>query len=135
MDSVIGHIHAASMALYAEDASYTDKPWERWECRSDSHEAWKSVFGPNIFWTPKYEYRRKPKCLNINGHQVPEPMRVAPEEGARYWVVNLFYSRTELIWSAGSKPIAWLASGLCHLTKEAADLHATALLSFTKGAP
>ena len=58
------HPHAASMLLYAQDAAETDKPWERWEFKSDMgfHMCLK-----HPEWNEHFEYRRKPRTITING--------------------------------------------------------------------
>lgn len=78
--------------------------------------------------------RVKPATININGHEVPEPLRVAPTEGTAYWRVSV--SEIQLAgaantWNDDAYDRRWLARGLCHATKEAAEQHARALLSFT----
>ena len=54
------HPHAELMALYAKDATETDKPWERWECYDPNDRKWKSLYG-YISWIPTIKYRRKPE--------------------------------------------------------------------------
>ena len=81
-----------------------------------------------------YPLRIKPKVININGIEVPEPMREEPKDGTPFWIIDIVYSenvrRSE--WEASFMQKKWLKAGLCHLTKEAAELHANALLSFTR---
>ena len=125
------HRHAESMALYAEDALTTGTPWERWEYQYDG--IWKQLRYFDTLWCLDTEYRRKPKTININGFKVPEPMRVRPDAGAIYYYPNLT--------SNGERTYAWVGdeidehcfkAGMCHLTREAAELHGDALKSFTK---
>lgn len=130
-----GHVHAASMLLYAQDAAETAKPWLRWEfnepvmiapwVEADEHPRWE--FG--------MVYRRKPLTIRIGGFDVPEPLRVAPVVGTRYFVPEI-ESRFEKLsgfsnWDGDELDQRWLARGLVHLTEEAAALHAKALLSFS----
>ena len=56
------HKHAELMALYAQDAMETDRPWERWECRYDSG-PWRQ-FGRHPLWSEGTSYRRKHKTTN-----------------------------------------------------------------------
>ena len=74
-----------------------------------------------------------PRTININGHEVPEPLRVAPKEGTPVFIPafdeDLFSEYTYL--HAGIS-YDFLKHGVLHLTKEAAIAHANALLSFTK---
>ena len=129
------HKHAHLMMQYAEDALTTDKPWELWEfcLEGKSKEDWIDCFDdPN--WSPNCKYRRKPRTININGHEVPEPMRVAPEIGVTYWVADPVHERKscEFCWDSNTHAPKWLRLGLCHSTREAAEAHARALLSFTE---
>lgn len=132
-----GHPHAASMALYAQDAAETTEPWKRWEWREYGGD---SIYRPctmMLEWKSGMEYRRKPRTIRINGVDVPEPLREAPALGTPY-----FYPSTTAInpvvetqWNLPSDDERLLKRGLCHLTREAADLHARALLSFTQVKP
>lgn len=78
--------------------------------------------------------RVKPRTININGHEVPEPLRVAPADGVEYWIAHLGAENISPsnFWDGNRVDNTWLARGICHATKEAAELHARALLSFTK---
>jgi hypothetical protein len=74
--------------------------------------------------------------ININGHMVPEPER-EPLLGAEpYHVPSLSDYEDNYIdsttWSSDEYDFTMLERGLIHTTKEAAQLHAKALLSFTK---
>jgi len=78
-------------------------------------------------------YRRKPRTIHINGFEVPEPFRGRLELKQKYWVIAVS-SRCALFnsWCASDLERYWMAAGLIHLTKEAAELHRKALLSFTE---
>lgn len=129
-----GHIHAASMLLYAQDAAETDKPWLRWETQNKISPAWVNL-GNSPYWSPEKEYRRKPITIRIGAFDVPMPLRVAPEMGTQYFILDLSngagknYSATS--WNNDSVDRRWLERGISHLTEEAAGLHAKALLSFS----
>lgn len=126
------HIHAALMLQYAQDASETDEPWLRWQTRWGSQSDWRGMESSPT-WLVQHEYRRKPRTININGHEVPEPMREALAQGATYFVartdkLGALVAATE--WGGDDYDKTWLARGLCHSTREAAEWHARALLSF-----
>ena len=130
------HPHAELMLLYAQDAMETYKPWGRWEVSIDN-KTWNSI-EDNPIWMPELHYRRKPKTIRIGNYEVPEPLQELPacvlvaqvyvvclHEDKGYLTPSFFISKTlefqkELI-----------AKQICHLKKEAAELHAKALLSFT----
>lgn len=81
-------------------------------------------------------FRLKPRTITINGHEVPEPMRVAPSDGTVYympdWSNPCLFTSTR--WASDSYDRHRLAYGICHATREAAEAHAKALLSFTERA-
>lgn len=134
------HIHAELMALYAQDAAETDSPWELWEVRQRHREGsvvvygdWRDCVPSDMTFPDDHEYRRKPRAININGHEVPEPVRKPLECGAEYFApaVGGVYFATEFYWRGDEVDNRLLERGLVHLTKEAAIAHAKALLSFT----
>jgi hypothetical protein len=78
------------------------------------------------------DWEVKPRTININGYEVPEPIRVRPEAGEVYYVVRLPDSHiTKYAFYNGHPETTWLSQGLLHKTREAAELHLEALLSFT----
>lgn len=129
------HVHAELMAQYAEDARETDKPWERWEYCIGSE--WFQCREAHMHWSVEHQYRRKPRTININGYEVPEPMREAPDDGTWVWVaspghpdgVNHYRVSRYMGFDTADR---WAALGLMHTTREAAEAHAKALLSFTQ---
>lgn len=92
----------------------------------------------DIFQNPSL-FEIVPKTIDINGFEVPAPLRTAPRIGETYWTFELYRGVTSIIsyytWDndPGDKRIFKL--GLVHSTREAAELHAEALLSFTKREP
>ena len=82
-------------------------------------------------------YRIKPeppKTININGYDVPEPLRVAPPKGTPVYVVGVYslMNDAHFKWDGGTLALQALEAGMMHLTREAAELHTQALLSFTQ---
>lgn len=124
------HIHAAFIALYAQDAAETEKPWERWEFQSGGG-PWCAARDTGPTWHEDSQYRRKPKTIRIGEYDVPEPMRVVPTKP--FWAVSL--TSTELCflmrWEGSAQNFYLLSSGLCHFTRDAATAHAVALIAFT----
>lgn len=132
------HPHAELMLHYAQDALETDRPWERWEQgyykNGKEHDYQPCTSNPT--WKVEWCYRRKPKTISINGFEVPEPLREAPVDGAKVYLVDLAISLEAKVMSYTYQSCIvanrlFLEAGLVHLTKEAAELHAKALLSFT----
>ena len=77
--------------------------------------------------------RLKPSVITINGYEVPEPCREPLGEYERYWYPSCGFSPVKIsMWEGGIYDHTLLSQGLIHKTKEAAEAHADALLSFTK---
>lgn len=130
------HKHCKEMAQYAQDAAETDRPWERWEYYRESSCQWVSL-RRHPSWYLASQYRRKPRTININGFEVPEPAREPLKHGQAYYIpiiANMFDKPDpymQFIWTGTPIDYSWLARGLIHLPKEAAAIHTKALLSFT----
>ena len=135
LDVPVSHVHAASMLQYAEDAAGTDKPWERWEFRDYACQPSFEPLEQHPGWTTTTAYRRKlpvPKTFFINDFKIPEPTRVALEYGTKYWCIqSSIPSISVCTWTGDEVDRFRLDKGIVHLTREAAQLHTDALLSFT----
>ena len=131
------HPHAELMMEYAKIARTTDKPWTHFEVWQNDSCAWKAIHLPVRFYS-HMEYRLKPesKTIRIGEYDVPEPVREPLENGATCWCVDPMAG--ELVWNYKWNNAVFchlmLRRGLIHLTKEAAVIHAEALLSLTKAA-
>ena len=73
----------------------------------------------------------KKKTININGYEVPEPVREPLQDGTRYYYITTLDVNTST-WSSDSIDLFLLQKGIIHLTEKAAELHLKALLSFTE---
>lgn len=82
---------------------------------------------------PPSDYRIKPKTIRIGEYDVPEPLRAAPVKDAEYFRFDLgsegWVHSTQ--WGDYDCEVRWLQRGILHSTKEAAELHAKALLSLS----
>ena len=127
------HPYAENMALYAQDAMETDKPWERWQFRVLDGDPWVDCT-VSISWGLDLQYRRKPRTITINGYEVPEPVREPLAMRQKYFFPCISNDGLVDWFHWGGYPIdnRLLGRGLIHLTEEAACAHAEALLSFTK---
>ena len=132
------HPHAGLMMKYAEIAQTTDKPWEHFELRQNDSCAWQAIHLPVSFYS-HMEYRLKPeppKTIRIGEYDVPEPVREPLEDDKEYWGVDP--TAKELAWKYNWNNAIFcnlmLRRGLIHLTKEAAVIHAKALISLTQAA-
>ena len=133
---MIKHVHAELMMQYAQDALTTNKPWELWEYQAQENARWVSLDN-HPRWVISCKYRRKPKTININGFEVPEPVREPLELATSYYTPDLSAPEGYRIYTWSDINLDWkeLNLGLIHLTKEAAILHSKALLSFTSKEP
>ena len=82
---------------------------------------------------PKGAFRIK-SDININGREIPCPVRKPLGHRKKYWFVS-FWGEALVendAWNGAIIDHARLKRGLVHSTKEAAIAHAEALLSFTR---
>ena len=131
------HPHFDLMVKYVEIAQTTDKPWEAFQVKGFVDE-WVDVSAAIIF-NDNLQYRLKPeppKTIRIGEYDVPEPVHEPLEKGTEYWITSFLL--TELAdnfkWDSDKFDNLVLKNGLIHLTKEAAAIHAKALMSLTKAA-
>lgn len=124
-----GHPHADLMAKAAEIAK-TDKEWYSQFQRLIGGE-WQTTIVGFVF-QPEIKYRLKPRFIDINGHQVPEPVREPLEGDQEYWIADIRYAVSVFNWENNDADNRWLERGIIHLTKEAAEAHSAAMLSFTQ---
>ena len=130
------HIHAELMIEYAKDWAETPYPWERWEfCDGGTWE--RLTTHPR--WNSQTKFRRKAKIININGFEVPEPLRSVDGLECVYIVYahtcDLYAKITVASWIGdyADDLKSMVEKGLAHSTPENAHAHASALLSFTHG--
>ena len=123
---------------YAEIAQTTDKPWEHFEMRSKNSAVWDDVDASMRFYDTM-EYRLKPeppKTIRIGEYDVSEPVREPLDEYTEYWIASFSLETlaNSYKWYSDKFDYRVLKNGLIHLTKEAAVIHAKALMSLTKAA-
>ena len=126
-----GHPHADLMALYAEDAKTTDKPWELWQIKN-KYGIWVDL-SVNPVWEQYLEYRRKPKTHIVNGVEVPD-LRIDAKEGEYYYLPDPTEPEFTYKYEATIDicDTVWTSRRLCYepteAGKQAAILHAKAWL-------
>ena len=110
-------VRAAANGEEIEYLSHTGK----WRDRGD---------GMAETFKPRLKYRIKPRAITVNGFEVPEPMREAPDIGTEYHLADAVNEDLagSYQWKADSADSLWLSRGICHYTKEAAIAHAKAML-------
>ena len=98
--------------------------------------AWQKDKNPT--WDEDYEFRFKPKMIRCGDLEFPEPMRVPPEDGTKYWVVDLLSLSAksdlcwETSWTGNLVDKCYLERGIGHTTQAAAEAHARALIALTE---
>ena len=133
----MAHKHAALMALYAQDAMETDKPWERWESKTSEVLGWADMLH-HPAWITATSYRRKQKMLSVtlaDGEVVswPEPYTGTLLLGNSYWSLGLTEVRHHT-WSNSHIEQLVKEQGLIYLVKEDAQEALVARqLIFTQG--
>ncbi|QYC51759.1 hypothetical protein vBPmiSPMCJR_029 [Proteus phage vB_PmiS_PM-CJR] len=122
------HVHADLIMKYAEIAQRDSKPWTYFQELISG--VWVNCQNHMCFYD-ELEYRLKPRTININGFEVPEPLRSIPPYDTEYFLID-FLTVNEFTWTNDDDEHHWLKAGLIHLTRENAEKHLEALLSFTK---
>lgn len=71
-----------------------------------------------------------PPMRSINGHEYPEPVREPLEAGKTYFLAGPVEDELcgEYHWDGADLEVIWLRRGLIHLTREAAEAHARAII-------
>ncbi|MCL2297787.1 MAG: hypothetical protein FWC38_00440 [Proteobacteria bacterium] len=136
-DAKRGHKHAHLMALYANDAAETDKPWERWEYKdkNDGSRWWKCDGSP--LWFVLHDYRRKPaptRTMTIAGIEVPMPLMEAPEYRTTVYVPQPLFGAVKFEWVDNDLNKLFLELGRVHITREGALAHNEAMNKVIKDA-
>ena len=135
----MAHKHAENMALYAQDAAKTDKPWERWEWRDIYHDGDDAPWNQLSFhpvWRMDSEFRRKPETIEVGKWEFPKPITFAPKIDTIYWVIRLHpegFAPDDLIWSGDKADFDLLGNRMIHLSREAAQTHADVLNAICRG--
>ncbi|KLU15024.1 MULTISPECIES: hypothetical protein [Xenorhabdus] len=130
------HIHADLINEYAKLAQKTDRPWEHFEVLAtavDGSKYWEKCRVPIGFYS-NIKYRLKPRTIKIGEYDVPEPVREALENGTEYYYPDISYGEfvcDDRTWSGDVWDKYRLSSGLIHLDRESAELHAKALIALT----
>ena len=124
------HKHAELIAQYAQDATETDAPWERWEVRSNSESLWRTGSSVICFHS-SCEYRRKPRTMTYT-ITIPEPLRGAPEVGTIVYIPTPLAKKlaSAYCWYGDPPDECLLKRGLCFATGEDAIAAAKAMMPF-----
>ena len=128
------HKHAELMLQYAQDAAETERPWERWEFKTDG-DTWVEL-SKNPSWFEDRKYRRKPQVIRVGRHEFPKPLTEAPEEGTDYFYIRVgdtCFEASSDNWIGSAYDLMRLESRRVHSTREAAQSHANVLNAICRG--
>ncbi len=127
------HKHAHHMAEYAKDALETETPYKLWQARinpTGGETPWGNATNHPL-WSKGFEYRRKPKTVNISGHEIEAPVYAVPVCGVVF-VVDPRHKTLVGEYATGDPCVQTMVDrGIVHLSRKNAEAHANALLSFT----
>lgn len=129
------HPNAHILARLAEIAKTDPEPWKRLEVQ-DVYGNWVWC-GPHItVLNPDMILRIKPTTVNIGGVELEGPLREAPEDGTKLW---LLFDHTPtpdmflLFFAEAPGHIGWLNQGRLFASKEARDKYQDALVKLANG--
>ncbi|MCP9269707.1 hypothetical protein M5U04_16860 [Xenorhabdus sp. XENO-1] len=128
------HPHAELWTKYAEFAQVMDNPWSQFQYWNYNDECWCDLDENDGLWGTA-KYRLKPRTIKIGEIDVPEPVREALEEFTEYYCpdINTFGTSDAdcHLWDGCDNDNDRLQSGLIHLDRGSAELHAKALIALT----
>ena len=128
------HPNAHILAQLAEIAKTDPEPWKRMEVRVGND--WLDC---NEFTTPlnpNVVFRIKPATVNIGGVELEGPLREAPEDGTKLW---LLFDPTPTSYApltffqSPPEHIRWLSERRLFASKEARDRYQDALVKLANG--
>ena len=129
------HPNAHILAQLAEIAKTDPEPWRRLEVQ-DVYGNW-GWCGPNItLLNPDVVLRIKPTTVNIGGVELEGPLREAPEDGTKLW---LLFDPTPMSYApltffqSPPEHIRWLSERRLFTSTEARDKYQDALVKLANG--
>jgi hypothetical protein len=121
---MIPHLEMAQHYWNVICVKYPDKPWERVQWRSWSGD-WVTQMNGHPNWLPQFNYRLLPDTIKVVDIELPEPLRVEPEEGARVYSVldaSSYGQAMPMNYHPKAAYSKWLFdNGFLHATQEAAQ--------------
>ena len=132
--AVNAHPNAHILAQLAEIAKTDPEPWKRLQVETDV--GWVNCTYYDSLFHPKVVFRIKPATVNIGGVELEGPLREAPEDGTKLW---LLFDHTDmpdkflLFFAEARGHIQWLSEGRLFASKEARDKYQDALVKLANG--
>jgi hypothetical protein len=128
--SEMKHPHAEILQAYALDMTVDIEG-------SRSDETWYLTTIDEAIYNPSQTFRIKPKerSITIDGveYKFPEPMRVAPEIGSRYFVARLFGGCSKCTWDESGFDTDSLNAGFLQATEAGAQAQRRAIIALNGG--
>ena len=118
------HVQCIIAWAHGEEVEFFNENMDQWEDVGESH-----------YWNPDREHRLKQKMISCGDLEFPESMRVAPSLYTSYWTAEITKSGIFIdrwTWVNDLQDNRSLQLGICHLTSEAAEAHAKALVALTE---
>ena len=129
------HPNAHILAQLAEIAKTDPEPWKRLEVQ-DIYGNWVGC-GPHVTLLNRdVVLRIKPTTVNIGGVELEGPLREAPEDGTKLW---LLFDPTPMSYApltffqSPPEHIRWLSERRLFASKEARDKYQDALVKLANG--
>ena len=128
------HPNAYILAQLAEIAKTDPEPWKRLEVQIGNN--WVQCGNCTPLLNPYPVFRIKPTTVNIGGVELEGPLREAPEEDTRLWILfdhtptpdaSFLFTRRQ------PGHTQWLNQGRLFASKEARDKYQNALVKLAMG--
>ena len=129
------HPNAHILAQLAEIAKTDPEPGRRLEVQ-DVHGNWVMCGSQIMLLNPRVTFRIKPTTVNIGGVELEGPLREAPEDGTKLW---LLFDPTDmpdkflLFFAEARGHIGWLNERRLFTSREARDKYQDALVKLANG--
>ena len=129
------HPNAHILAQLAEIAKTDPEPWKRLEVQ-DIYGNWVKCGSQITLLNPNVALRIKPATVNIGGVELEGPLREAPDDGTKLW---LLFDPTPTSYApltffqSPPEHIRWLSERRLFASKEARDKYQDALMKLANG--
>ena len=129
------HPNARLLAQLAEIAKTDPEPWKRLEVKNTAGD-WVSYNYYDPLLHPKVIFRIKPAAVNIGGVKLEGPLREAPEENTRLWILFDHTPTPDTSFPFTRRQpghTQWLNEGRLFASKQARDRYQDALVKLANG--
>ena len=130
------HPNAYILAQLAEIAKTDPEPWKRIEMKTMAGDWVSCDYSDHLLLNPMVMFRIKPATVNIGGVELEGPLREAPDDGTKLW---LLFDPTPTSYApltffqSPPEHIRWLSERRLFASKEARDKYQDALMKLANG--